>query len=332
MVCGVCGVCGCVWFGLSVNFARGTMPVTPTQIPKEASTDSAASSASTHAGSPVPPASPTMRTLTFSEAPSNPHALKQPALALAAIRHFDALRKRLDAGDNPDELKAEIDFYEQQLREPRDYKKILNDSIADAEALVVEEGLSAVCVELAQDLLKRLKLEIEVDLATAASRAVPVESSAVPTISAQPVAALGSFQHVYPPVPPQVAAARQQCVELARECQSIALGLGKSLDATEVKDLKAKYPTVLMTRNLDLPDSNPKTKYASWLVTPKRCKLTEACPDIANDVPGFTLKAQGYKNEQWPEVLRVLQFVGLYEAYRALLDASTPASAGTSGQ
>ena len=328
MVCGVCGVCGCVWFGLSVNFARGTMPVTPPQLPKEASTDSAASSASTHAGSPVPPASPTMRTLTFSEAPSNPHALKQPALALAAIRHFDALRKRMDAGDNSPELKAEIDFYEQQLREPRDYQKILNDSIADAEALVVEEGLSAVCVELAQDLLKRLKVETEAE-ATAASPAVPVESSDsdVPTISGQPVAALGSFQHVYPLVPEHVAAARQVCVELARQCQSVALGLGKSLDATEVKALKAQYPTgVLTTRNLNLPDSNPKTKYASWLVTPKRCKLTEACPDIANDVPGFTLKAQGYKNEQWPEVLRVLQFVGLYEAYRALLDA------GTSGQ
>ena len=57
-------------------------------------------------------------------------------------------------------------------------------------------------------------------------------------------------------------------------------------------------------------------------------------PRIAKDVPGFALpvKAQGYKNEQWPEVVRVLQFVGLYEAYRALLDASTPASAGTSGQ
>ncbi len=78
--------------------------------------------------------------------------------------------------------------------------------------------------------------------------------------------------------------------------------------------------------------SDPKTQYASWLVNPKRCKLSEACPDIANDVPGFTLKAEGYKNEQWPEVLRVLQFVGLYEAFRALLDASTAALAGTSGQ
>jgi hypothetical protein len=301
---------------LSFNFARGTMPVTPPQLPKEASTDSAASSASTHGGSPVRPASPTTKTLTFSIAlPSIPQKHWQPALELAAIRQLNELRRRLDAGDEAPELQAEIDFYEQQLRAPRDYKEILNNCIVDAEALVAEkDGLHPACAQLVQDLLSLLRLEIEAG-ATA-------ESSAVPTVSVQPVAALGSIPSAYPAVSEAVAAARQKCVDLARECQSGELASGNSLDPDAVKALKAKHPAErLITRQLNLPNSNPKTLYESWVVTPKRFKLSEMCPDIANDVPGFKLKAQGYKNEQWPEVLRVLQFVGEYEAYRALLDA-----------
>ena len=109
------------------------------------------------------PASPTRRTppLTFSKAPSNPHALKQPRLIIPAIRHFDALStgKRWEEGENSadSELKAEIVFYERQLREPRDYETIRNDSIVDAEALVAEEDLSPACVELVQNLLIVLK-------------------------------------------------------------------------------------------------------------------------------------------------------------------------------
>jgi len=300
---------------LSFNFARGTMPVTPPQLPKEASTDSAASSASTHGGSPVRPASPTTKTLAFSIAlPSIPQKHWKPALELAAIRQLNELRRRLDAGDEAPELQAEIDFYEQQLRAPRDYKAIMKNCIADAEALVAEkDGLRPACLQLVQDLLSLLRLEIEAG-ATA-------ESSAVPTVSVQPVAALGSIPSAYPAVSEAVAAARQKCVDLARECQSGELASGNSLDPDAVKALKAKHPAELITRQLNLPNSNPKTLYESWVVTPKRFKLSEMRLDIANDVPGFKLKAQGYKNEQWPEVLRVLQFVGEYDAYRALLDA-----------
>jgi hypothetical protein len=327
-VCGVCGVCVVVL--LSFNFARGTMPVTPPQLPKQPSTDSGASSASTHAGSPVCPASTTTKTRTFWEARSIPHVQKRwkPALELAAIRQLNELRKRLDAEDNKPELKElkdEIDFYEQQLREPRNYDTILKNCKVDAEALVAEGGLHPACAQLVQDLLSLLRLEIEEIEAEATA-----ESSAVPTDSVQPVAALGSIPSVYPVVSGNVAAARQLCVNLARECQTGELESGSSLDDTAVRDLKARlctrYPTgVLKTRSLELPGSNPKTKYTSWLVNPKRFKLSEACPDIASDVPGFKLKAEGDQNEQWPEVLRVLQFVGLYEAYRALLDASTAA-------
>jgi hypothetical protein len=47
---------------------------------------------------------------------------------------------------------------------------------------------------------------------------------------------------------------------------------------------------------------------------------------------GFNLKAQGWGNVEWLEAQRAVQFLREYEAYRALLDASTAASAGTSGQ
>ena len=57
-----------------------------------------------------------------------------------------------------------------------------------------------------------------------------------------------------------------------------------------------------------------------------------ATTDIGRDVRGFNLKAQGWCNVEWPEAQRAVQFLREYEAYRALLDASTAASAGTSGQ
>ena len=64
-----------------------------------------------------------------------------------------------------------------------------------------------------------------------------------------------------------------------------------------------------------------------WLINPASFQLSmkDATTDIGRDVKGFNLKNQGYKNEEWPEVLRAVQFLREYEAYRAVRDGATPA-------
>ena len=71
-----------------------------------------------------------------------------------------------------------------------------------------------------------------------------------------------------------------------------------------------------------------------WMINPGafQFSMTTATTDIGRDVRGINLKAQGWGNVEWPEAQRAVQFLREYEAYRAVLDASTAAPAGTSGQ
>jgi hypothetical protein len=51
------------------------------------------------------------------------------------------------------------------------------------------------------------------------------------------------------------------------------------------------------------------------------------------DATGFSLKAEGWSLDDWPEAVRAVRFLReYYEAYRALRDGTTPAvSEGLSG-
>jgi hypothetical protein len=114
-----------------------------------------------------------------------------------------------------------------------------------------------------------------------------------------------------------------QIAALKRENRGLSHRIGKKTKTTQAAETSAN------------PDADSSERAGGekeagkwmWLINPAsfQFSMKDATTDIGRDVKGFNLKNQGYKNEEWPEVLRAVQFLREYEAYRAVRDGATPA-------